>query len=258
MPFPNMPRKAKHDAIFSGKDMVALRRQLGKFPKMEAPKSVLLSIETSLPKRMRRRHPYRKVGRFVGDMLILKKTEGKVGVMVNFGGGAPLIVGMVEELIAWGVQNFVLLTWAGALQPDLDAGDVVIVDKALRDEGTSHHYLAYDRYIECSQPLTERYGNALRKKLPKILIGPTWTTDAPYRETFQEIRVYQKEGIQTVDMETSALFALGKVRKVNTISAVVVSDNLSQNKWQPPKNLKAIHSSFDTLYDVAVNLLMEL
>jgi purine-nucleoside phosphorylase len=83
---------------------------------------------------------------------------------------------------------------------------------------------------------------------------PTWTIDAPYRETKKEIEKYTKEGIATVDMEASALFALGKVRRVRVAAAFAVSDVLGK-KWNPQFEHINLKRSLDSLFDAAFDCL---
>ena len=85
--------------------------------------------------------------------------------------------------------------------------------------------------------------------------GPTWTTDAPYRETFEEVRQYQAEGVKTVEMESAGLFAVGQVRGVQTASVVVVMDSLASFHWQVPERLDGIQRSLEIVYSAAIDAL---
>jgi len=88
---------------------------------------------------------------------------------------------------------------AGAIGSGLVPGDLVVCSGALRDEGTSHHYAPPERFALPDEGLTGR----LRAQLPTAVSGLSWTTDAPYRETAEEIMAYRGEGILTVDMEAA-------------------------------------------------------
>jgi uridine phosphorylase len=108
---------------------------------------------------------------------------------------------MLEELIALGVRRFVSIGLAGSLCADLGIGDVLVCSEAVRDEGVSHHYVPPGRIVRPSAELT----GALRQSLDRAGIaftdGPTWTIDTPYRETVDEVRHYQDDGVLTVEME---------------------------------------------------------
>jgi purine-nucleoside phosphorylase len=86
-------------------------------------------------------------------------------------------------------------------------------------------------------------------------IGTTWTTDAPYRETREEVVQYQAEGVLTVEMEIASLFAVAQVRKVQIVSAIAVGDSLADLHWQLPNDFEPIERSLELLYKAAVDIL---
>jgi uridine phosphorylase len=189
----------------------------------------------------------------MGDFFLVRSTRGRVGVLSNFGIGAPVVASLTEEMIAWGVKRFILLSWGGALQTSLNVGDIVIAEKAIRDEGVSHHYLPAEKFIHADIALTAR----LKNNLLHTTVGSTWTTDAPYRETRDEVMQYQAEGIQVVEMEIAALFALAKVRGVQASAVVVAADKLANLKWEMPSDMKRINRSFELAYRAAIQTLSE-
>lgn len=258
MPFPQFPDKHSHPSALTGADIVNYRRGIGKFPEGKAPESVLICLETSLPARMKRRYPFKKIGRFVGDLLLLSRSGGRVGVMSNFGVGAPVVVGMAEELAAWGTRQFALLSWAGGLQPDLAEGDVVVIQDALRDDGVSQHYLADSPSVSADETLTAKLLQTLEGSGQPHRSGRSWTISAPYRETTAELQRYQSEGVLTVEMEAAALFAFGFASGLGTLAAVVVGDRFADQTWQPPQDVQRVHSSLDTVYSAILDTLMQL
>jgi uridine phosphorylase len=143
--------------------------------------------------------------------------------------GAPVIAIVMEDLAVQGVTTIVGVGAAGAIGADLEVGNVVVCSSALRDEGTSFHYSADGRWARPDSDLTER----LRAALPEARFGPSWTTDAPYRETAEEVAAYQKEGLLTVEMEASAMFTVGACLGIQAASVFCVSDVLHGREWQP-------------------------
>jgi uridine phosphorylase len=137
----------------------------------------------------------------------------------------------LEELIAFGIKRFVNLGTAGGLQQGMSIGDVVICDRAIRDEGTSAHYLPVEEYAFPCPELTKNLYAAFERKDIQYRKGSSWTTDAPYRETTEELRQYCADGVATVEMEASALFAVGAYRGVSVSAAFVISDVLSEKDW---------------------------
>lgn len=253
MPFPNFPEKYQGEPVMRPEDTIAMRKRFGKFPKVNAPNGLILCLKNDLPYQLCWRVPIQKVGKVMGDFYLVKSTRGRVGVLSNFGIGAPVVASLTEEMIAWGVKRFILLSWGGALQTSLNVGDIVVTERAIRDEGVSHHYLPVEKFIDADVMLTEK----LKINLPHTTIGSTWTTDASYRETRDEIMHYQAEGIQVVEMEIAALFALAKVRGVQASAVVVAADKLANLKWEMPSDMKRINSSFETVYRAAIQTLNE-
>jgi uridine phosphorylase len=257
MPFPNHPNKFQGEAVMRPEDTIAMRRRFGQFPKVEPPQGLILCMKNGLPEKLKWKTPIQKAGRVMGDLHLIRRTKGKVGVLSNFGIGAPVVVSLAEEMIAWGVKGFVILSWGGALQKELNTGDIVLNDKAIRDEGVSQHYLPAEKYISADPLLKKKLEKQMTARTAKFTSGPTWTTDAPYRETRDEILQYQSEGVQVVEMEIAGLFALAQLRKVQAASIVVVADRLANMSWELPADMKAIDRSFEIAYNAAIDALDE-
>jgi len=257
MSFPNFPEKFHGEPIMRPEDTIVMRRRFGKFPKIEPPKDLILCLKNDLPSQLRWRVPVQKVGKVMGDFYLVKSTRGRVGVLSNFGIGAPVVASLTEEMIAWGVKRFVILSWGGALQVSLNTGDIVVADKAVRDEGVSHHYLPAEKYAYADTQLMASLTLHLSASKTPLKIGASWTTDAPYRETRDEILKYQAEDVQVVEMEIASLFALAQVREVQAAAVVIVADKLANLKWEMPEDMRAINRSFEFAYRAAIGALNE-
>ncbi|MCC6932285.1 MAG: nucleoside phosphorylase [Deltaproteobacteria bacterium] len=181
--------------------------------------------------------------KFLVEILVYKN----VGFIKMTGIGAPHAVAVVEELIALGGREFLNIGTAGGLQHD----GVFLLDKALRDEGTSYHYIKDSKFAYPDKQFTSKLGAMLTEKGIDFEKGPSWTIDAPYRETKAEIKKYAKEGIVAVEMEAAALFALAQYRKVRIASAIVVSDVLGK-KWKPRFSKRDVVATQNRLIDAAV------
>jgi uridine phosphorylase len=255
MPFPNYPGKYDSAALLTPQEMIAYRRRLGWLPDIALPQGIILCLQRGLPERLRRRYPLRQVGRLMGDLFVLKRSGGRVAVLTNFGIGAPLMGALAEELIAWGARRLISLSWAGGLQPDLKPGDIVVCERALRDEGVSHHYLPPDRFVQADQQLVDRLVRLLQSHGQPCTTGATWTTDAPYRETRDEVQQYQAEGIKTVEMETAGLLAIAQAHGVQAASICVVGDSLAALRWEAPPDVRPVERSLEAAYAAAVEVL---
>jgi uridine phosphorylase len=146
------------------------------------------------------------------------KTVGIIGCAV----GAPFAVLIAEELLESGCRLLLSVTSAGQIVPAEPTPHFVIIDRALRDEGTSYHYAEPSEYGEANAELVAMAVNALKAAGLRVIVGPTWTTDAPFRETAEAIEAAKRRGILAVEMEAAALytFALACQAKVLCIAHV--------------------------------------
>ena len=210
------------------------------------PGAVVLGWQSVLLERVRSARSFREITGPAGAVLELSPTLGFACLPI----GAPVVAIVMEELAALGVKKIVGIGTAGGLSPDLEVGQAVVCSAALRDDGTSHHYSRPTRWALPDSELLA----SLRSVLPGAVVGPGWTTDAPYRETAEEILAYRGEGILTVDMEASAMFTVGACLGVQTASVFCVSDVLQGEEWQPhfqsPNLEDALWRLFETVESV--------
>jgi uridine phosphorylase len=228
MAYPNLPGKHALDALFAPADLLAYSRAQGTIADLPPPRGVLLCYQPALARTLLGEGAAPRP-RLPGHARLL---PGDLAVASGFGVGAPVAAIILEELVAWGVRRVLSVGTAGALAPGLGIGDVVLCTSAIRDEGTSHHYLPPEHLAEPSPELSARLGVALRARGLQVTEGRSWTTDAPYRETVAEVRRYRDEGVLTVEMEAAALFAVARHRGVEVACALVISDTLSE-VWEP-------------------------
>jgi uridine phosphorylase len=157
--------------------------------------------------------------------------RGERLALVHPGVGAPLAVAFTEELIARGVRAFVACGGAGVLVPDVALGHVVVPTAAVRDEGTSYHYLPAARTAAPSPGALAAIIATLAAREVPYVTGSTWTTDALYRETRSKIERRVREGCLTVEMEAAAFFAVAAFRSVEFGSLLYAGDDLSGEQW---------------------------
>jgi uridine phosphorylase len=254
MSYPIYPDKDKLAAMLTAEKMIEFRRKQGGLGNFRAPETVILCLYKGVMKYFPLKYSVKRVTGFLGDLYLLNKTNGRVGVMGNFGIGAPVVANLAEELIAWGSKRLVILSLAGGLQSDLEPGAIVIGNSAIRDEGTSYHYLPPEKYVNASAEFVSDLSSAFKKNNLSHSIGMTWSTDAPYRESREEAEAYQNEGIMTVDMESAGLFAVGQVRGVETASVFVVGDSLASPRWSAPPNMGILHTMLKKCLNVLIDL----
>lgn len=238
-------------------EFMAYQKKMGQYPKYKPPTGVIFCYSRSLMEHILKNHKTTKADGFLAEMYLLGETKNKVAVIGRFGIGAPVVVTLLEELIAFGTKRFISIGTAGTLQKHIQIGSLMVCDKAIRDEGTSHHYLKSSKYAYASKSMTEKIKKSLEKFKQKYFVGTSWTIDAPYRETVAEAKQYQKEGVATVEMEASALFAVAQYRKVDLGCIFTISDSLADLEWKPKFHLKKMKKSKELLYKLALDVLSD-
>ena len=157
--------------------------------------------------------------------------QSKTLVVVNPGIGAPMAVLTLELMIALGCRKFIVCGSCGVLKPEIKDGVVIIPAIALRDEGTSYHYLPPSRMVAMNPAVVEKLEKVLQKHHVQYETGITWTTDAIYRETKGKIAQMKEEGCIAVEMECAALLAVAKFRDILLGQYVTASDDISGDEW---------------------------
>jgi uridine phosphorylase len=161
------------------------------------------------------------------------EVDGARVAVVHPGVGAPLAVMTLEELIAMGARRVVAVGGAGVLVPELVLGHAVIVGSAVRDEGTSFHYLRPGRVVDADPHGVDVLRRTLDDAGLPHVTGRTWTTDAVYRETRGRVERRRAEGCLTVDMEASAFIAVARYRGIRFAQLLLAADSLAGQAWDP-------------------------
>jgi uridine phosphorylase len=147
------------------------------------------------------------------------------------GVGAPLAAGLLEEFIAMGASKFIACGGAGVLDRKVAAGHVLVPATAVRDEGTSYHYLPPGREVAASPAAVAAIEQVLQAHHVPYLVAKTWTTDAFYRETPAKVRLRRAEGCLAVEMEAAAFFAVARFRGVTFGQILYGGDDVSGTDW---------------------------
>lgn len=252
MPIPNFPDKHKSRPFITPQQHVAYFRQQGFIPDFPIPESVIFCYEGNLLNRIANVESVEQVRGVGGGFYLLTETNNRVAVSGNNGIGAPGVSMILEILIELGVKRFINVGIAGGLQKTSQIGDVVVCTSAIRDEGVSYHYLEDPAAPALpSENLTADLRQTLEREGIHYTQGPTWTTDAFFRETVGEIQYYQQEGVVTVEMEAAALFAISTLRGVDMASGFVISDSVAELVWHPQILAQETHESLFRLYQAA-------
>ena len=145
--------------------------------------------------------------------------------------GAPACIVQYEELFAMGLEKMVVFGTCGALDRSIDDLAIIIPNSAVRDEGTSYHYMKSSREVVVNPKYQEEFIKLLNEHDYSYIVGKAWTIDAPYRETRSKVAQRKNEGCICVDMECSAIAALAKFRNKEIFQFFYAADNLDSAKW---------------------------
>ncbi|NIQ04604.1 MAG: nucleoside phosphorylase [Candidatus Korarchaeota archaeon] len=230
MPFPNFKEKHKGQSLFSPTDWFNYLDTIGRLDIQEIPEDVVLVFSKGIRKEILQQHETTKVSSLYDDFYFL--PERNVGVIKSFPGPSATAV-LMDELGALGVKRFLILGFAGSLQPEIELRDVVVCDKAIRDDGVSHHYVEPAKFAYPSRSLMDTILKRLQVHEIPVHVGGSWTISTPYRETVEEVKHYQKAGMLTVEMEAATLFAIAQYRKLEASAIFIISDLLRERKWKP-------------------------
>ncbi len=140
--------------------------------------------------------------------------------------GASFAVLVAEELFASGCRLLVSLTSAGQVLPAGPPPYFVVIDRALRDEGTSYHYTPPSEFADADPELVTAAAEALTGLSVRSVVGPSWTTDAPFRETAEAIEKARAKGILAVEMEAAALYAFARVANARVLCLAHVTNTM--------------------------------
>ena len=175
--------------------------------------------------------PWRTWACFHTQMFALEVNGKPCGIVPRTIGGSYAVL-IAEQLLASGARVIVGLTSAGRVSPKLQIPSLVVATGAIRDEGTSFHYLAASRSVAAPpEPVAPLASELKRLGLP-VYEGTVWTTDAPYRETRQQLDQYGEEGVLAVEMQAASLFALAQVRHAQ-IAVVAHVSNATDHEGEP-------------------------
>lgn len=145
--------------------------------------------------------------------------------------GAPACVVGFEEIVAMGAEKFVLFGSCGVLDDDNVKNKLIIPISAVRDEGTSYHYIAPSPEIKADPRSVRILESILSDCGYPYIKGKTWTSDAIYRETLPLIRERKQDGCIAVEMECAAMMAAAKYRHIPLIQFLYGADDLSSDIW---------------------------
>ncbi|MFX1511101.1 MAG: nucleoside phosphorylase [Promethearchaeota archaeon] len=250
-------------AVLNPQDWLSTVRKLRGITHPDLPKYGILSFQyMRLSETLEKKYNGKKIIFFENYPPLYKISFKSLKIVCAFIPVGSAAAGMrFEELIACGLTHAILVGGAGVLDPQIQRGTLIIPMKALRDEGTSFHYQTPSRYARSSEKVSQSLRKTLLETRKNFLEGTTWTTDAPYRETYGKIRQYRAEGIVSVDMEASALFSIARFRKIDLGALFVAGDCIGGENWDDRRqkgDQNQVNKFWEKALDLAINALWKL
>jgi len=142
--------------------------------------------------------------------------------------GASFAVLIAEEMFASGCKLLISVTSSGQIVPIRPPPYFILIERALRDEGTSYHYMAASDYSHADPTSVTALDGAFEKLQVPVLTGATWTTDAPFRETQPAIDAMREKNLMAVEMEAAALYAFAQVRQKPVLCFAHVTNQMGR------------------------------
>jgi uridine phosphorylase len=257
MPVPFDSDKYGRPSIVSPEVLAAHGLESGTYADVPAPQAAIMCYHRGLAQRLVASRAHVKITGFFGDTYLLDETDRTVALVADFGIGSPVAAVMLEDLVALGCRRVASIGTCGGMDQSLAVGDLVLCSGAIRDEGTSYHYLPDGEPAVPDARLTRQLEDELLRRREPYRHGDAWTTDAPYRETAEEVRRHVDAGVPVVEMEAAALFAVGRVREAQVASLLVVSDVLStlDGSWVPQFHGDVVGDRLELAFEVALAVL---
>jgi uridine phosphorylase len=169
---------------------------------------------------------------------------GVVGCAV----GAPYAVLVTEQMFVSGCEVVFSITSAGRIGDRAVPPYFVLVNRALRDEGTSYHYLAASRFADADPTLVASARAAFETAGIVIAEGASWTTDAPFRETAAGVAEAAAQGVLAVEMECAGLYAFARAKRQPVLCLAHVTNTMGQSEREFEKGEDdGVHASFRVL-----------
>lgn len=205
-------------------------------PHIKLPRRCVITFLGDALKKIVNEKRLKTIGKLKLESIILpiykwESENGKEVALLHGLGGGPYAAGQIEKLVAMGCKQFMICGGCGVLYESSTPNEIFVPTIALRDEGTSYHYVRPSREIAMKKSIRNKIINYLSSEGIQFRCVKTWTTDAMYRETFDLIKARREENCDVVDMECASFFAVAQYKKVDLGQIFYGGDDLSGKKW---------------------------
>ncbi len=230
--YPLLEHEPSEAPVFRPANLLEAARIQKRLPKVSVPAACLLDFDGELVEHLAASGKSAEDAAwpcFHTRLFRWRAGETEYGVV---GGtiGAPFAVLVAEELFALGCRALVSISSAGLIAKWLSPPFFLLIERALRDEGTSLHYRRPGRYADADPSLIAAVKGSVGRLSVSVETGSSWTTDAPFRETERLIAARRREGIVSVEMEAAALLTLGRELEKPVVCLAHVTNSMATRK----------------------------
>jgi uridine phosphorylase len=225
-------KRHQEPSVFTPENLLREARRQKSLPQKNVPDICILDPDGDIVRWLRNEHRAERDTNWAcyhTDLYTFTEQDILFGV-IGCAVGASFAVLVAEELFASGCKLLISVTSAGQIVEKGEPPYFVLIEKALRDEGTSYHYLPPTDFSYISPSLLSMLSQSLQNAKQKVYVGPTWTTDAPFRETELAIEHCRNLGIMGVEMEAAALYAFAEARKKAVICLAHITNRMAQTE----------------------------
>lgn len=230
----------REDSVFKPENLLREARRQKSIRDCEIPRICLLDPDGDIVAYLKNRDIAAVNPCWAGyhsTMYEFELQEMTVGI-IGHAVGASFAVLVAEQMFASGCELLISITSAGTVTPPPNSERFILIEEALRDEGTSYHYLPPGERALLNRELLDRLQELQSDPELSMGIGKSWTTDAPYRETRSAIEQAERRRITAVEMEASALYAFARARKHPVICFAHLTNTMAREAGDFEKGLE--------------------
>lgn len=216
-------------SIFEPQNLLREARRQKHLPSGTVPQVCILDPDGDIVRRLLKNKDVHKSSTWAcyhTDLYAFDLEGERVGIIGRAVGGSFAVL-LAEQLFVSGCKLLMSMTSAGQIVEQGTPPYFIVIDRALRDEGTSYHYLPPADFVDADPALVGNAMDVLANMTPPVYQGATWTTDAPFRETPEAIEHCRSHNILAVEMEAAALYAFGQARRNPVLCLANVTNRMA-------------------------------
>jgi len=233
--------------IFRPENLLRESRRQNNLPECDVPKICVLDPDGDLVRYLKRTEKTQKNrcwACYHSELYTYDLDGTEIGI-IPCAVGASYAVLVAEQLFVSGCDLLISVTSAGIITDETIPKQFALITEAIRDEGTSYHYIPPDKPARISTLVLNQIQEKINQNEILFFEGKSWTTDAPYRETASSINYMKEQNVTCVEMEVAALYAYSEYSGNDVICFAHLTNSMAQDEGDFEKGEE--FGSLDTL-----------